>query len=189
MNHKLVLMTSLLTLAGCAPPAQQNIPSPQTLEIIARYAARQDIRSAMIAANARPAGGCKAANTKWLKEYPMPPGDGLIATLLANPLSQKLAKEAKQSGGQLVQLMVMDKAGCLIAAESKTHDLEQSDEPKYLETVGAQRHEPLYEGSVSGPLGPIDQMSQAIYNENGDAIGALTLRWCPIKGGCGEVPR
>lgn len=183
-------VTALLVLAACSPaPSQQQSASPQTLDVLAQYAARGDVRAAMQAANLASTGECKAANARWLAEYEAPPAKGVIETLLAQPLSRRLAQETQQSAGQLVQIMVMDKAGCLIAAESKTHDLEQSDEPKYQKTVGALRREPLYEGTVAAPLGPVDQVSQAVYDDKGNAIGALTLRWCPVKGGCGTVPR
>lgn len=189
MKHPFIFASGLLALTACTAVEQYTAPSPKTLKTLADYAARADIRAAMVAANSVSTGECKAGNAQWLKEYPAPPAHGIINTLLAQPLSQTLAKETAQSGGQLVQLMVMDKAGCLIAAEAKTHDLEQSDEPKYQQTVGVKRRDPFYEGSVTAPLGPVDQVSQALYDDKGEAIGSLTLRWCPVKGGCGAVPR
>lgn len=180
---------ALLALAACSSPPQQHAAAPQSLEMVKHYAGRADVRTAMAAANAVSAGECKAGNAQWLAEYEAPPANGVIAALLAQPLSQSLAQDATQSGGQLVQIMVMDKAGCLIAADAKTHDLEQSDEPKYQQTVGIKRKGPLYEGTDQAPLGPVDQVSQALYDDKGEAIGAITLRWCPVKGGCGKVPR
>ena len=172
----------LCTLAACTAPTEG--PAPQSLAQLATFTSRADIRTAMETANRISTGECKAANAQWLAEYKAPPKDGIIATLLAQPLSQELAHMAQQSEGQLVQLMVMDKAGCLIAADAKTHDLEQSDETKFKETIGTASHMPLFEGSEHLPKGNIDQLSQALYDGKGNAIGAITLRWCPVKGGC-----
>lgn len=181
MKHTPLAVAAIaLTLAAC----HSNSPNQKSLDAMALYAARTDIRAAMASANASSTGECKAANAEWLKEYPAPPPGGVIAELLSRPLSQHLAREAQQSDGQLVQLMVMDKAGCLIAADAKTHDLEQSDETKYKETVGAQSKQPLFEGGERLGRGTIDQISQALYDEKGAVLGALTLRWCPVKGGC-----
>ena len=176
--------TAFLLCALTACTEQKESPAPQSLTQLANFADRADIRAAMEAANIVSTGECKAANAQWLAEYRAPPKDGIIATLLSQPLSQDLAHAAQQSNGQLVQLMVMDKAGCLIAADAKTHDFEQSDETKFKETIGTASHMPLFEGSEHLPKGNIDQLSQALYDNKGNAIGVITLRWCSVKGGC-----
>ena len=167
-------------LAGCQSPA----PDAQSLAQLQTYISRADVRAAMIAANTAP-DRCDVDNARWLTEYAAPPKDGVIAEMLARPLSQMLAKEAAQAGGQLDLVMIMDKRGCLIAANQKTHDLIQSDETKYKETIAVGAHKPLYEGTEPHPKGGIDQLSQALYDAKGAPIGIVTLRWCPRKGGCG----
>ena len=177
------LMALAALATGCtSAPA----PDPSSLEALNRFAARADIRQAMIAANADASHDhCVRENAQWLQEYPAPPPNGMIAALLARPVSVQLAADKQASAGRLVQLMVMDKAGCLIAADAKTHDLDQSDEPKYQLTLGANRKTPSYEGAESRALGKIDQVSQALYDDKGAPLGVITLRWCPAQGGCG----
>ncbi len=170
-----------LPLAACQAPQ----PDSESLARIQAYAARADIRAAMVAANARP-DTCESDNARWLAEYEAPRPDGVIAAMLARPLSQKLAQEGAQTGGRLDLIMVMDKRGCLIAANEPSHDLVQSDEAKFQQTIAVGAQKPLYEGTEPHPKGRIDQLSQGVYDAKGAALGVITLRWCPHSGGCGQ---
>lgn len=177
------LITALLPLILLASACQSSAPDAQSLAQLETYVARADIRAAMMAANALP-DTCAADNARWLAEYGAPPKDGVIAAMLARPLSLQLAQEAARAKERLDLVMVMDKRGCLIASNQKTHDLIQSDETKFKETIAIGARKPLYEGTEPHLKGGIDQLSQALYDAKGAPLGIVTLRWCARDGGC-----
>lgn len=178
-----ILFTALLGLLGAAIWWRAQ-PPPAAYVNLAKLAARPDIVAAISNANTGPAFDLHARDVQWRKQVAGGLQGPLIRDVMASALSRQLVLDRLESDGQIDQIMVMDARGALVAADAPTHDYDQSDEPKWQRTVGAQIKEPVYEGSDSETLGKVDQMSQAVVSPEGRIIGAVLLRWCRTKGGC-----
>ncbi len=158
--------------------------SPTSNAEITRLIARPDIIASLTTADQHDHMLRMNINKKWIAEYPKPTPNGPIATLMSSPLSRQLKRDAALSDGQIEQIMVFDRAGCLVAADHPTHDYDQSDEDKWKRTVGAGNTKLVFEGQDADPRGTTEQVSQAVRDERGEIIGGITLRWCNTRGGC-----
>ncbi len=126
-------------------------------------------------------------DTVWKQDRLQPPTGSLVQKLIASPLSQTLATLRANSDGQILQLMVMDARGALVAADHITHDYDQSDEPKWQLTVGKSNTAPVVEMREPQRAATLYQISKSVSN-GGEIIGALTLVWCDHRNGC-TLPR
>lgn len=138
---------------------------------------RDDVRAAVARSNALTTTNLRLLDTQWRREAAAGNAGPLIDATMATPLSRQLFGEALGSGGHIVQIMVMDARGALVAADKPTHDYDQSDEPKWQRTVGAGETNAVFEGTEKARTGAVDQMSQVITARDGKIIGAVTLRW------------
>ncbi len=152
-------------------------PDQAAYDKLAELTARDDVRAAVARSNALPTVNLSAFDTQWRREAAAGNAGPLIDATMATPLSRQLLGDAMGSGGQIVQIMVMDARGALVAADRPTHDYDQSDEPKWQRTVGAGQKSAVFEGTEKARSGPVDQMSQVITGRDGQIIGAVTLRW------------
>jgi hypothetical protein len=186
MKHSLLYLAGLI-LGGVAVFAL-NKPQPfePALALSQKLAQRSDIIAAISAHNLRPVQNIAAMDQQWRRDVDHPPVGSLIAQVMATPLSQRLAQIRQDSHGQIVQIMVMDQMGALVAADHITHDYDQSDEPKWQKTVGARHKEAVYEGSMAQQNGIADQISQAVLGPQQQIIGAITLVRCRTPGRCGQ---
>lgn len=159
-------------------------PPAAAYEQLAKLTTRADVLAAVANANAEPDVDLQERDAQWRKEAAADNEGALISQVMASALSRQLALDRLESDGQIDQIMVMDARGGLVAADAPTHDYDQSDEPKWQRTVGAQVSTPVFEGSDMEKRGKVDQMSQAVVAPDGRIIGAVLLRWCRTKGGC-----
>ncbi len=175
MNRRIILLSAILIAAigFVAWQWQQNQPSSSSLRHIAKLVKRPDILASIASANQLPPPDLKTRDVQWRTELAADNPGPLIRTVMSSPLSLRLATDVRSSGGRIEQIMVMDRHGALIAADHTTHDYDQSDEPKWLDTAAIGVSEPVFEGRENG----VDQISQAIVDHNGTPIGAITLRW------------
>lgn len=151
---------------------------------LALLVSRSDVVSALVKADGHDHSSRHNIDKVWVDEYRSRAPNGKIAALLAADLSRRLASDRSQSKGQIEQIMIFDVAGCLVAADQPTHDYDQSDEEKWMRTVGARATKPFVEGRDQDPKGYTDQISQAVIDSRGEIIGGVTLRWCNTRGGC-----
>jgi hypothetical protein len=177
----LVLSGSLWLLLNKPQPLEPALALSQSLS------QRSDIIAAIRAHNQQPVQDMAARDQLWRRDVSRPPAKSLIAQVMATPLSQTLAQLRQNSGGHILQIMVMDKVGALVAADHITHDYDQSDEPKWQKTVGAQQLNGVHEGAMSLENGIADQVSQAVIDPQQQIIGAITLVYCRKAGACGTM--
>jgi hypothetical protein len=179
----LIALTALEVIAVIAQKSRAH-DHAQSLMITKAIATRPDIIAAIMAANRHDHSMLHALDRLWIREVANGGRGEFVNAFLSTPLSKRLATEARRSRGQLIQVMVMDSAGCLVAADHQTHDYDQSDEPKWQNSVGANSIIPQIEESIKGTRGTTDQISQSVRDAGNKIIGAVTVRWCDTKGGC-----
>ncbi len=161
-----------------------NAGPEAAVNLARQIALRDDVRALILDSNKAQHPPVAALDVQWKADAKACRTNPLMDTVLHNALSQKMAGLAAQSKGQIVQIMVMDSAGRLVAADHVTHDYDQSDEPKWLRTVGARAKDAVYEGGSPGRRGVTDQASQAVLDRGGAIIGAITVQRCRTSGGC-----
>ena len=187
MNHKRFILAAIalciVTLgAFWAFSAQQSVVARD--KALNGLVKRADIIAALKRANLRDHSLCKSIDKIWIAEYKNPTPNGVIAQLKSTPMSIRLARDVELSRGYIEQIMLFDKAGCLVATDHPTHDYDQSDEDKWKRTVGAGSTKLIFEGRDHDPKGNTDQVSRAVVDSQGKIIGGMTLRWCHTSGGC-----
>ncbi len=153
-------------------------PEKAAFDTLSALVARADVIAAVSDANAAPAQDMGAHDLQWRKEMANGGTGPLTNALMGTALSRQLALDRISSDGQVQQIMVMDRRGALVAADRPTHDFDQSDEPKWIRTIGNNTREPVFEGHDKSSGGTVDQLTQAIADPDGKIIGAVTLRWC-----------
>ena len=121
---------------------------------------------------------------EWLDEKADKRPPALIGRVMRTPLSRWLAAQVAKSNRQMEQIMVTGANGALVAADHVTHDYDQSDEPKWQQTVGKGNRAMVLEGRAQASRGIRSQQSLAVV-DGGRIIGAVTLLWCDTAGGCG----
>jgi hypothetical protein len=154
---------------------QQNVPA-EAYKNISALSARTDVRSAIIVSNGNKKNISKL-DAQWVQEMTQPERGALVNNLMQTPLSQKLSMLKKKSARKIDQIMIMDKTGALVAADRPTHDYDQSDEPKWLTTVGKHNINAVHEFSENRNGDIFDQLSQTVQDKNGQIIGAITIVW------------
>jgi hypothetical protein len=162
-------------------------PEASAIAFARQIASRADVTTAISQQNAAPTVDIAMLDTIWRRDRLQPPTGSLVQKLIASSLSQTLAKLRQASAGQIIQLMVMDKRGALVAADHITHDYDQSDEPKWQLTVGKANIVPILEWRQRQANAELYQISQSVVDARGQIIGAITLVWCSKPGGC-KVP-
>jgi sterol desaturase/sphingolipid hydroxylase (fatty acid hydroxylase superfamily) len=150
-------LCAILAVAAFKPD-----PVEPAYKLSAAIAQRRDVIAAILAHNQQPVHDMAALDRLWRRELDQPQAGSLIQRVMATPLSRTLAQLRQTSHGEILQIMIMDRYGALVAADHITHDYDQSDEPKWQQTVGAQRIRPVHEGSTNMKGGISDQVSQAV---------------------------
>jgi sterol desaturase/sphingolipid hydroxylase (fatty acid hydroxylase superfamily) len=173
------VLCTVLALAALKPD-----PVEPAYKLSAAISQRRDVIAAILAHNQQPTNDMAARDRQWRHELDQPSAAPLIQRVMATPLARTLAQLRQTSHGEILQIMIMDRYGALVAADHITHDYDQSDEPKWQQTVGAQRTGPVHEGSTNLPDGTNDQVSQAVVDAQGQIIGAITLVRCRQPGRC-----
>jgi hypothetical protein len=186
MSRRIAILLLVITLlVGVNGVAWWRAQPPQAAyDTLTDLIAREDVLSAIANANAAPARDLATTDIQWRREAAAANQGPLINETMATALSRQLALDRVQSDGHIIQIMVMDARGGLVAADKPTHDYDQSDEPKWQRTAGAKIMTPVFEGSEKTQHGTIDQISRAVAEPNHHIVGAVTLRWCRTSGGC-----
>jgi hypothetical protein len=186
MNARIAIISLVIAvLMGANGIAWWRAQPPQTAyDMLTQLVTRDDVAVAVANANAGPSRDIAATDIQWRREVAAGNQGPLINEMMATVLSRQLALDRVQSDGHIVQIMVMDAHGALVAADKPTHDYNQADEPKWQRTVGANISTVVFEGTEKAQHGKIDQMSQAVVDSNQRIVGAVTLRWCRTSGGC-----
>lgn len=181
-SFPIIIGLGIIAFAGYLAFSASNstVSNPE----IERLIARSDIIVALNSANQQDHSLRMSIDKNWIADYSNPMPNGPIATLMSSPLSRQLKRDVSLSDGHIEQIMVFDRAGCLVAADHPTHDYDQSDEDKWKRTVGAGNTKLVFEGRDADPRGITEQVSQAVRDEHGNIIGGITLRWCDSRGGC-----
>jgi hypothetical protein len=105
-------------------------------------------------------------------------GDNTVAAVVTGPLPDFLRGKHKSSGGNIVEIIVMDARGLNVAATKPPSDYWQGDEPKFLNSFGAGK-DGVDVGAVeyddsSGDY--IAQLSLPVADpDTGELIGAVTV--------------
>lgn len=180
MSRKLLYPLAVLAVAALLvsvtmrPPADPAGDAARTL--LARLAGDPALVQTLAEACAQeaPAPDAVAAeDAAWVEAYPRPTALG--RALMAAPLSVRVL-ELVRDAPSTDQVMVTDCQGRLAGMLRLTHDYDQSDEPKFRDTVGAGREDVLDEGwTLDRADRPARQLSQMVRGPDGQPAGVVTV--------------
>jgi hypothetical protein len=162
-------------------------PQAAAIAYAGQLADRVDVIEAIARHNLAPKIDLAQLDALWRLQRLQPPHGSLVQKTMSAPLSKKLATLRLASAGQIMQVMVMDKRGALVAADHITHDYDQSDEPKWQLTVGQAAKAAVFEWQQRQKAADLYQISKTVADANGEIVGAVTLVWCSNPGQCSPI--
>ncbi len=180
MSRKLLYPLAILAVAALVASVTMRTPEDATGEaaraLLARLAGDPALAAALAEACAEeaPAPDAVAAeDAAWVEAYPRPTALG--RDLMAAPLSVRVL-ELVRKPPSADQVMVTDCRGRLAGMLRLTHDYDQSDEPKFRDTVGAGREGVLDEGWTLDRMDrPARQLSQMVRGPGQHPVGVVTV--------------